>query len=70
MLKTVDSLLLLVMYVDDFLIIDCSNSMIFAVKRIHHDKLLMMDMGPLHIFLGLIIIQDASCIKLSQYKYS
>jgi hypothetical protein len=30
----------------------------------------MTDMGPLHFFLGLEIIQDASSIKLSQAKYA
>jgi hypothetical protein len=30
----------------------------------------MMDMGPLHLFLGLEISQDASGIKLSQAKYA
>jgi hypothetical protein len=37
MLRTTDSLLLLVQYVDDMLIIGCSTSMISAVKRILHD---------------------------------
>jgi hypothetical protein len=55
MLRTTDLLLLLVIYVDDFLIIRCSNSMIVAVKRILHDKFLMKYMGPLHSFLGLDI---------------
>ena len=70
MLRTIDSLLLLVMYVDDLLITSCSNSTIAAVKRILHNKFLMMDMGPLHFFLGIEISQDASCIKLSQAKYA
>jgi hypothetical protein len=70
MLRMVDSLLLLVLYVDDFLITDCSTSAIVAVKRILHDKFLMMDMGPLHLFLGIEIIQYASGIKLSQAKYA
>jgi hypothetical protein len=52
MLRTADSLLLLVMYVNDLLIIDCSTSSIVVVKRIFHDRLLIMDMGPLHFFLG------------------
>ena len=43
--------------------------MIVAVKRILHDRFLMMDMGMLHFFLGLEISQDASGIKLSQAKY-
>jgi hypothetical protein len=70
MLMTVDSLLLLVMYVDYLLITGCSTSVIAAVKRILHDRFLMMDMGLLHFFLGLEISQDASGIKLSQAKYA
>jgi hypothetical protein len=70
MLRTVDSLLLLALYVDDLLIISCSTSAIVAVKRILHERFLMMDMGPLHFFLGLEISQDASGIKLSQAKYA
>jgi hypothetical protein len=70
MLRMIDSLLLLVLYVDDLLITGCSTSAIVAVKRILHDKFLMMDMGPLHFFLGLEISQDASGIKLSQAKYA
>jgi hypothetical protein len=58
-LRTVDSLLLLVLYVDDLMITGCSTSVIGAVKRILHDMFLMTDMGPLHFFLGLEIIQDA-----------
>jgi hypothetical protein len=70
MLKTTDSLLLLVMYVDDLLITDFLTSAIAAVKRILHDRFLMMDMGLLHFFLGLEISQGASGIKLSQAKYA
>jgi hypothetical protein len=65
MLRTVDSLLLLVLYLDDLLITGCLTSAIVAVKRILHDRFLMTDMGPLHFFLGLKISQDASSIKLS-----
>jgi hypothetical protein len=70
MLRMVNSLLLLVLYVDDLLITGCSTSRIVAVKRILHDRFSMMDMGPLHFFLGLNITQDASGIKLSQDKYA
>ena len=65
-----DSLLLLVLYVDDLLITSCFTSVIVAVNRILHDRFLMRDMGPLHFFLGLKISQDASGIKLSQAKYA
>jgi hypothetical protein len=70
MLRMTDSLLLLVLYVDDLLITSFSTSVIVAVKRILHDRFLMMDMGLLHLFLGLEISQDASSIKLSQAKYA
>jgi hypothetical protein len=70
MLRTTNSLLLLVLYADDFLITGCSTSAIDAVKRILHDRFLMTDMGPLHFFLGLEISQDESGIKLSQAKYA
>jgi hypothetical protein len=69
MLRTIDSLLLLVLYVDDFLITSFSTSVIVAVNMILHDRFLMMDMGPLHFFLRLDINQHASSIKLSQAKY-
>jgi hypothetical protein len=70
MLRTTNSLLVLVLYVDDLLIIGFSTSAIASFKRIMHDRFLMIDMGPLHFFLGLEISQDASGIKLSQAKYA
>jgi hypothetical protein len=69
MLRTSDSLLILVLYVDDLLITGSLASTIVVVKDILHDRFSMMDMGPLHYFLGLEINQDASGIKLSQTKY-
>jgi hypothetical protein len=47
MLRMDDSLLILLMYVDDLLIIGFSTSSIVVVKRILHDRFLMMDMGLL-----------------------
>eukprot|EP00253_Pinus_taeda_P029204 PITA_29204 len=70
MLRTHDSLFILVLYVDDLLITGISVSAIAAIKRALHDTFLMMDMGPLHFFLGLEISQDATDIKLSQAKYA
>jgi hypothetical protein len=70
MLRTVDSLLLLILYVDDLLITGCSTLVIIAVKRILHDRFLMTNMGSLHLFLGFEISQDTSGIKLSQAKYA
>eukprot|EP00253_Pinus_taeda_P028107 PITA_28107 len=70
MLRTHDSLLILVLYVDDLLITGSSASAIATVKRALHDRFLMTDMGPLHFFLGLEISHDATGIKLSQAKYA
>eukprot|EP00253_Pinus_taeda_P034704 PITA_34704 len=70
MLRTHDSLLILVLYVDDLLITSSSASAIATVKRALHDRFLMIDMGPLHFFLGLEISQDATDIKLYQAKYA
>ena len=65
MLRTADSLLLLVLYVDDLLITGSSTSALAAVKRILHDRFFMTNMGPLHFFLGLEISHDALGIELS-----
>jgi hypothetical protein len=68
MLRTTDSLLLLVLYVDDLLITSCLTSAIATFKRIL--RFFMKDMGPLHFFLGHEISQDASSIELYQAKYA
>eukprot|EP00253_Pinus_taeda_P006960 PITA_06960 len=70
MLRTHDSLLILVLYVDDLLIIGSSTSAIATVKRALHDRFLMTNMGQLHFFLGLEISQDATSIRLSRPKYA
>eukprot|EP00253_Pinus_taeda_P024704 PITA_24704 len=51
--RTHESLLILVLYVDDLLITGSFASAIATVKRALHERFLMMDMGPLHFFLGL-----------------
>jgi hypothetical protein len=70
MIRTIDSLILLVLYVDDLLITSCSTSVIYAVERILHGSFFMTDMGPLHFFLRLKISRDASGIELSHTRYA
>jgi hypothetical protein len=70
MLETLKSLLILVLYDDDLLITSSLASTVVVVKDILHDMFSMIDMGPLHYFLSLEIIQDASDIQLSQTEYS
>ena len=65
-----NSLLLLFLCVDDLLITNISNATLVVNKRIFHDRLLMIDMGPLQFFLCIEINQDALGIKLSKAKYS
>jgi hypothetical protein len=69
MLRTTDFMIILVLYVDDIFITGSSASTISLVKDIFHDRFSMIDMVPLHLFLGLEIIQDALDIKISQAKY-
>jgi hypothetical protein len=70
MLQQVDSLLLIVLYVDDLLITGSSTSSIVVVKSTLHDRFSMSDLGLFHYFLGLEIIQSDSGIKMSQSKYA
>jgi hypothetical protein len=47
--------------------------MIVVVKRILHDRFLMMDMGLLHFFLGLEISQmhqESNCLRPSMHEIS
>jgi hypothetical protein len=69
MLRTSDSLLILFLYVDDLLITGSPASIIVVVKDIMHDRLFMMDMVPLHYFLGIKISQDSSSINLYHTNY-
>jgi hypothetical protein len=67
--RTIDSVMILVLYVDDLLITGSSSLSISLVKDILHHRFSMTYMGPLHFFLVLEISQDASDIKISQNKY-
>jgi hypothetical protein len=72
-LRMVDSLLLLVLYVDDLLITGCSTPVIVGVKRILHDRFLMTDMGPLHFFLNSRSVrmhQASNCLRPSMHEIS
>jgi len=70
MLRHDDSLLLIVLYVDDLLITGSALSEIAWVKTALHDRFSMSDMGLLHYFLGLEVSQYTSGIKMAQAKYA
>eukprot|EP00253_Pinus_taeda_P025994 PITA_25994 len=69
-LKKIDSLLIIVLYVDDLLITGSSTSAITNIKTALHKQFSMTDMGLLHFFLGLEIHQRDSGITISQPKYA
>jgi hypothetical protein len=70
MLRNFDSMLIIVLYVDDPLIIGSSVSIIATVKTSLHDMLSIIDMGLLHYFLGLEINQVDSIVNIFQSKYT
>jgi hypothetical protein len=70
MLRNIDSLMILVLYVDDILITGIFASTIVVVRYILHDMFSMMDMGPLHLLLGIEISKYVSGIKISQDKHA
>eukprot|EP00253_Pinus_taeda_P025750 PITA_25750 len=69
-LKKIDSLLIIVLYVDDLLITGSSTFVITNIKTALHKRFSMTDMGLLNFFLGLEIHQHDSGITISQPKYA
>ena len=65
-----DHLLLLVLYVDDLILTGSDPSLIAHVKTHLKKKFEMTDLGPLHYFLGLQVLQTKEGISLSQPKYA
>lgn len=69
MMRTYDSLLLIVLYVDDLIIIGDSVKAIAATKATLHYRFAMTDMGLLIFFLGVKISQNELGVQVSQSKY-
>jgi hypothetical protein len=65
MMRQFDSLLLILLYVDDLLITRSSTPSIASIKYALHDRFSMTYMGLLHYFLGLEINQSTSGIKMA-----
>ena len=69
--KTVDGhLIFLVLYVDDLILTSSDPKLISHVKYSLKKKLDMIDLGYLHYFLGLQVLQSKEGISLSQSKYA
>lgn len=65
-----DEVVILVLYVDDLLITSSSSYMIHDVKRALTEQFEMTDLGMLHDFLGLQIVQSSTRIFVYQQKYA
>jgi len=59
----------IVVYVDDLLITGNNESYIASVKQDLKKVFEMIDMGHLHYYLGVEVIQDPKYIFISQRKY-
>ena len=68
--KVGKSLIILVLYVDDIILIGSDPNHINHVKSSLKKKFEMKDLGHLHYFLGLRVLQSKEGIALSQYKYA
>lgn len=63
-------ILILVLYVDDFLITSSSSSMIQHAKHALMEQFKMTDLGLLYYFIGLQVIQSSYGISIYQQKYA
>jgi hypothetical protein len=58
-------LIILVLYVDDLILIDSDSKLLNHIKTILKKKFDMLDLGFLHYFLGLQVLQTNEGIFLS-----
>eukprot|EP00253_Pinus_taeda_P003400 PITA_03400 len=68
--KVGNSLIILVLYVDDLILTGSDPNLINHVKSSLKKKFEMTDLGHLHYFLGLQVLQSKKGISLSQSKYA
>ncbi len=66
--KTDHGLVVIVIYVDDLIIIGDNDEDIFDLKKLLKQKFEMKDLGELHYFLGIEVIQSSKGIWLLQRK--
>ncbi|GKA75791.1 ribonuclease H-like domain-containing protein [Tanacetum coccineum] len=60
----------LLLYVDDIVLMDSSESLLQQIIRSLHKEFAMTDLGPLNYFLGISVTRDSSRLFLSQKKYA
>jgi hypothetical protein len=68
--KTYHGIIVIVIYVDDLIIIGDNDVDIFDLKKLLKQKFEMKDLGELHYFLGIEVIQFPKGIWLLQRQYA
>jgi len=68
--KTNHGIVVIVIYVDDLIITRDSDADIFDLKKLLKQKFEMKDLGELHYFLGIEVIQSPKGIWLLQRQYA
>jgi hypothetical protein len=68
--KTNHGIVVIVIYVDDLIIIGDSDAYIFDLKKLLKQKFEMKDLGELHYFLDIEVIQSLKGISLLQRQYA
>jgi hypothetical protein len=68
--KVGNHLIILVLYVDDLILTGSDPKLLTHVKSNLKKKFEMIDLGHLHYFLGLQVLQTKEGISLSQSKYA
>jgi hypothetical protein len=68
--KTDCGIIVIVIYVDDLIITGDNDANIFDLKKLLKQKFEMKDLGELHYFLGIEIIQSPKGIWLLQRQYA
>ncbi len=70
MKKTDHGIVVIVIYVDDLIITGDSDADIFDLKKLLKQKFEMKDLGELHYFLGIEVVQSPKGIWLLQRQYA
>jgi hypothetical protein len=68
--KTDHGIVVIIIYVDDLIITGDNDANIFDLKKLLKQKFEMKDLGELHYFFGIEVIQSPKGIWLLQRQYA
>ena len=63
-------LVIILLYVDNFVITGSSSDLISVITKVMHQNFQQKDLGPLHYFLGIEVLRTSSSLLLHQSKYT